>query len=152
MPASAAAVAAAAPAVDTSPACKSKLYSFLCRNYHAAYAAAAKPFVAAPPSAIPDVAIMPHLNDDVGGQILLTRGSMGVTGRGYERRQEHASYITIAAMNLVPEGRYCHPSDSYVDLVFARKGNIWQTIGLMLRFLSGRERGSPLYEYVKVRA
>lgn len=47
---------------------------------------------------------------------------------------------------MVPEARYQHPSDSYLDVVFARRGGPLATIGLLLRYVVHRERDSPLYD------
>jgi regulator of sirC expression with transglutaminase-like and TPR domain len=49
-------------------------------------------------------------------------------------------------LNVVPEAKYQHPSDSYLDVVFARRGGPLASLGLMLRYVVGRERGSPLYD------
>ena len=55
------------------------------------------------------------------------------TRRNFERRAEASSYITIGLMGVCPDARYAHPSDSYLDLVIARKGGPLASLGLMLR-------------------
>jgi hypothetical protein len=49
------------------------------------------------------------------------------------------------------EAKFAHPSDSYLDLIIARRDGFFDTAGLLLRYLVGAERGSALYEHVKVR-
>jgi hypothetical protein len=66
-----------------------------------------------------------------------------------------ASLHTREPPTLLPqlpaEAKYAHPSDSYLDLIFARRGGFLDTAGLLLRYLVRAERGSPLYDYIKVR-
>lgn len=65
---------------------------------------------------------------------------------------ETGHYIGIGVLNTVPDGKYCHPSDGNIDLVIARKGNLFQKLQLGLLYLCNRELKSSLMSYVKVKA
>ncbi|KAH9094821.1 hypothetical protein LEN26_018075 [Aphanomyces euteiches] len=65
---------------------------------------------------------------------------------------ETGQYVGVGVLNSAPDGAYCHPSDGCLDLMVARKGNIFQMIHLAVLYLLGKELESKLMSYVKVKA
>ncbi|RHZ24476.1 hypothetical protein DYB37_006948 [Aphanomyces astaci] len=65
---------------------------------------------------------------------------------------ETGNYVAIGVLNSAPDGAFCHPSDGCLDLIVARKGNVFQMLNLAVLYLLGKERKSSLLSYVKVKA
>ncbi|RHY35385.1 hypothetical protein DYB32_000140 [Aphanomyces invadans] len=65
---------------------------------------------------------------------------------------ETGSYVAVGVLNSAPDGAYCHPSDGCLDLLVARKGNLFQMLHLAVLYLLGKEEKSSLMSYVKVKA
>lgn len=66
--------------------------------------------------------------------------------------KEEGPYIAVGVLNTVPDGIYTHPSDGNMDLILARKGNIFKMIKLGVLYLFGKENKSSLISYIKVKA
>lgn len=63
----------------------------------------------------------------------------------------------VGIINTVPDARFCHASDGLLDLIIARKGDVIDTAGLMMRYLGSNigvsdERDSVLFSYVRARS
>ncbi|OQS07636.1 hypothetical protein THRCLA_00357 [Thraustotheca clavata] len=65
---------------------------------------------------------------------------------------ENGNYIVVGALNSAPDGVYCHPSDGCLDLMIARKGNLFQTMHIVWLYLWGRELESKNMSYIKIKA
>jgi diacylglycerol kinase family enzyme len=84
------------------------------------------------------------------------RPEVSVTARGFEKRQVRGNFVTVGAVNVGPDAKFTHPSDSFVDLVIAKRGTIGSTFGLLARYTvkpcgCTDEQRSSLLEYVKAR-
>lgn len=65
---------------------------------------------------------------------------------------EHNQYATVGASNVYFETKYAHPSDGNMDLVFARKGGIKDSIEVAARYIAGDYLKAKLVGYYKIKA
>lgn len=82
--------------------------------------------------------------------------AVSVTARGFEKRRESGSFVAVGAVNIGPDGRFTHPSDSFADVIIARRGGLKATADLFFRYALRPfgltdENDSALLHYVKAR-
>lgn len=65
---------------------------------------------------------------------------------------ESGEFFGIGVLNTAPDAKYSHPSDGNIDLLIARKGNLFQQLQLLVYYLFDQNLKSPLMSYVKAKA
>lgn len=71
---------------------------------------------------------------------------------GGKWQKDEGQFTTLGASNVYFEAKYSHPSDGNLDMIYSRKGNLKQSLDLVVRYLAGDYLKAEVVGYHKVKA